>query len=152
MNEEKIFFCPLECGARIKSLSKHLTKCQNKKLLGVKYKTCKYNSSHIIKNELYELHLISCESKKKFEEDIESDEDDDLKLKVEQELSNKEEINQKNKEKIIENKNKEEEDKDKKVIMGINKRKRRYIHEKTLFKNENEIDKECMDFFNKVYI
>ena len=33
-----------------------------------------------------------------------------------------------------------------------NRRKRRYRHERALFKNEEEIDQECLDFFNKVYI
>ena len=35
---------------------------------------------------------------------------------------------------------------------NINKRKRRYKHERALYKDEQEIEKECLDFFNKVYI
>ena len=147
MTEENLLSCPLDCGARIKSLHKHLAKCQNKKLLGVKYKLCKYNPSHIIKNELYELHLISCESKK-IDEDDDSDEDsigEYLKKKLNDEnVQNN--INNGNEN--IENKEKEEE----KKLNSINKRKRRYNHENALFKNESEIDKECLDFYYKVYI
>ena len=72
------FDCPLECGVRIKKLARHLSKCQNFKLLGVKYRQCEYNKMHIIKNELYELHLLSCNSKKKYEEDQNDSNDDDI--------------------------------------------------------------------------
>ena len=81
MSENDLIFCPLECGARIKGLSKHLSKCMNKKLLGKEYKICEYNSYHIIKNNLYDFHLISCPSRKKFEECDNDSDDDDLKIK-----------------------------------------------------------------------
>jgi len=51
-----------------------------------------------------------------------------------------------------ENKNIINEDEKIKEKNKINKRKRRYNHEKALFKDESEIDKECLNFFNKVYI
>ena len=147
MIDEKLIFCPLECGSRIKSLPKHLLKCQNKKLLGVTYKKCEYNSFHIIKNEFYELHLLSCESKKQFEKSDDDSNDENIldKLNDEDESDKNDNIIKKEN---IENINDEEiKEKNK-----ANKRKRRYIHEKALFKDESEIDKDCLDFFNKVYI
>ena len=151
MSEEDFFFCPLECGARIKSLIKHIQKCKNYNLLGIKYKLCEYNNTHIIRKELYETHLLICKSKKKFEEDEnDSIDDDDLNDKFSDSSENekkeeekKEDISQINN--ISEKKNENEE-------ININKKKRRYRHEKALFKDENEIDQECLDFFNKVYI
>ena len=158
MSENDLIFCPLECGARIKGLSKHLSKCMNKKLLGKEYKICEYNSYHIIKNNLYDFHLISCPSKKKFEESDNDSDDDDLKIK---ETSDEEKPIEKNKEEEKEkdivkeepgekNKNVNDEEFHKNII--INRRKRRYNHENALFKDESEIDKECLNFFNKVYI
>ena len=151
MSEKDFFFCPLECGARIKSLIKHIQKCKNYNLLGIKYKLCEYNNTHIIRKELYETHLLICKSKKKFEEDEnDSIDDDDLNDKFSDSSENekkeeekKEDISQINN--ISEKKNENEE-------ININKKKRRYRHEKALFKDENEIDQECLDFFNKVYI
>ena len=145
MKEEKLIFCPLECGVRIKNLSKHLLKCKNIKLLGVKYIKCEYNPFHIIKKEFYDLHLISCESKKKLEELDNDSNDDDLKDKL-----NDDDFNDNINKKEIEIKNIN----DKEIISKTkaNKRKKRYVHEKALFKNENEIDKECLNFFNKVYV
>ena len=163
-----LFFCPLECGVRIKHLTKHLLKCQNYKLLGVKYIKCEYNSMHIIKNELYGIHLLSCESKKKYEEDQnDSDDDDDIAGKFTEDSDQKDEdkneqnekINKKEETKDLENKNEnKDENKDENKNENENddnnpyKRKRRYRHEKALFKNEEEIDQECLDFFNKLYI
>ena len=141
------FDCPLECGVRIKSLSNHLLKCKNIKLLGVKYKKCEYNPFHIIKNEFYELHLMSCESKKKFEELDNDSNDEDLKVKLkdEDEFDND---NTNQDEKEIKNEN----DKEINSKTKTNKRKKRYLHEKALFNDENEIDKECLNFFHKVYV
>ena len=164
-----LFFCPLECGVRIKHLTKHLLKCQNYKLLGVKYIKCEYNSMHIIKNELYGIHLLSCESKKKYEEDQNDsdDDDDDIAGKFTEDSDQKDEdkneqnekINKKEETKDLENKNEnKDENKDENKNENENddnnpyKRKRRYRHEKALFKNEEEIDQECLDFFNKLYI
>ena len=146
MKEEKLIFCPLECGVRIKNLSKHLLKCKNIKFLGVKYIKCEYNPFHIIKKEFYDLHLISCESKKKLEELDNDSNDDDLKDKLNDDDDFNDNINKKEIE--IKNIN------DKEIISKTkaNKRKKRYVHEKALFKNENEIDKECLNFFNKVYV
>ena len=145
MKEEKLIFCPLECGVRIKNLSKHLLKCKNIKFLGVKYIKCEYNPFHIIKKEFYDLHLISCESKKKLEELDNDSNDDDLKDKF-----NDDDYNDNIKKEEIEIKNIN----DKEIISKnkANKRKKRYVHEKALFKNENEIDKECLNFFSKVYV
>ena len=150
MNQNHLIFCPLDCGARIKSLSKHLTKCKNYKLLGITYKKCEYNSSHIIKNEFYELHLISCESKKKFEEIENDSNNEDLKDKLNDDLIGLKKNNNKNEEKIEEHKIMVE--KDIKENTDINRRKKRYNHEKALFKDEAEIDGECLVFFNKVYV
>ena len=162
MNDD-LFFCPLECGVRIKHLTRHLPKCINSKLFGVKYIKCEYNSMHIIKNELYQIHLLSCDSKKKYDEDQSDsdDDDDDLANKFTEDLDEKDE----NKNKENENNNKKEETNDlenKNENENENenenddnnpyKRKRRYRHERALFKNEKEIDQECLDFFNKVYI
>ena len=149
MSEEDFIFCPLECGARIKNIGKHIKKCKNYNLLGVTYRFCEYNVTHIIKNELYQTHLLSCRSKKKFEEDKDESFDDDLSDKFNDDFENekeeikKEENNEKkdNKEKKIEN----EEN-------NINRRKRRYKHERALFKDESEINKESLEFFNKVYV
>ena len=165
MAEESLFFCPLECGARIKNFSKHLIKCLNKKLLFVNYKVCEYNPMHIIKNELYELHLISCETKKKLEEQEEDSFDDDIKNKLINDESfdeiEKQNLNKNEEEKIIgnddnDNDNKNEKDKEKdseeNVTHVINRKKKRYNHDNALFKDESEIDKECLLFFNKVYI
>ena len=149
MSKEDFIQCPLDCGARIKSLYKHLTKCQNKKLLGIKYKTCIYNTSHIIKNEFYELHLLSCESKKVDEDDDEEDSfDDNFKKRF------NDNININNINNGIENKdnNNKDEENEKKLNVINNRKKKRYRHENALFKNENEITQECLDFFNKVYI
>ena len=158
---DDLFFCPLECGVRIKHLTRHLPKCINSKLLGVKYIKCEYNSMHIIKNELYQIHLLSCDSKKKYDEDQSDsdDDDDDLANKFTEDSNEKDE----NKNKENENNNKKEETNDlenKNENENENenddnnpyKRKRRYRHERALFKNEKEIDQECLDFFNKVYI
>ena len=154
---DNLIFCPLECGVRIKNLTKHLPKCINFKLLGVKYKQCEYNSMHIIKNELYQIHLLSCNSKKKYEEDKSDKNDDDLAGKFSDDSDQKDENkneqngnNNKNKEfNDLENKNENENEND---DNNPNKRKRRYRHERALFKNEEEIDQESLDFFNKVYI
>jgi hypothetical protein len=155
MSDDKID-CPLECGVRIKKLARHLSKCQNFKLLGVKYRQCEYNKMHIIKNELYELHLLSCNSKKKYEEDQSDSNDDDIAGKFSDDSDQKDEDkntqnkNSSNKESNdLENKNENENEND---DNNPNKRKRRYRHERALFKNEEEIDQECLDFFNKVYI
>jgi len=153
---DNLIFCPLECGVRIKNLTKHLPKCINFQLLGVKYKQCEYNSMHIIKNELYQIHLLSCNSKKKYEEDQSDSNDDDLAGKFsddsdqKDENKNKQSENNNNKEtNDLENKNENENEND---DNNPNKRKRRYRHERALFKNEEEIDQESLDFFNKVYI
>ena len=155
MSDDKID-CPLECGVRIKMLARHLSKCQNFKLLGVKYRQCEYNKMHIIKNELYELHLLSCNSKKKYEEDQSDSNDDDIAGKFSEDSDQKDEDknaqnkNSNNKESNdLENKN---ENKNENEDNNPNRRKRRYRHERALFKNEEEIDQECLDFFNKVYI
>ena len=156
MSERDLFFCPLECGARIKSL-KHINKCKNYNLLGVKYRLCEYNATHIIKNELYQIHLLSCSSKKKFEEDKNESFDDNLsdkfspssdeEKKEEEEKTEKEDKNKKpNKtENNIEEKNENEDN-------NIIKKRWRYRHERALYKDEQEIDQECLDFFNKVYV
>lgn len=154
MSEEDLFFCPLECGARIKNLVKHMQKCKNYPLLGVKYKLCEYNNSHIIRNELYETHLLTCKSKKKYEEDESDSVDDDLDDKFNDcsENEKKEEVKKVDTNKIENNVEKKNENTNENEENNINKRKRRYRHEKALFKDENEIDQECLDFFNKVYI
>ena len=152
------FDCPLECGVRIKKLAKHLSKCQNFKLLGVKYRQCEYNKMHIIKNELYELHLLSCNSKKKYEEDQSDSNDDDIAGKFSDDSDQKDEDkntqnkNSYNKETNDLENNNENEKENENEDNNPNKRKRRYRHERALFKNEEEIDQECLDFFNKVYI
>ena len=156
MSERDLFFCPLECGARIKSL-KHINKCKNYNLLGVKYRLCEYNATHIIKNELYQIHLLSCSSKKKFEEDKNVSFDDNLsdkfsassdeEKKEEEEKKEKEDKNKKpnQTENNIEEKNENEDN-------NIIKKRWRYRHERALYKDEQEIDQECLDFFNKVYV
>ena len=152
------FDCPLECGVRIKKLARHLSKCQNFKLLGVKYRQCEYNKMHIIKNELYELHLLSCNSKKKYEEDQSDSNDDDIAGKFSDDSNQKDEDkntqnkNSYNKETNDLENNNEKENENENEDNNPNKRKRRYRHERALFKNEEEIDQECLDFFNKVYI
>jgi hypothetical protein len=152
------FDCPLECGVRIKKLARHLSKCQNFKLLGVKYRQCEYNKMHIIKNELYELHLLSCNSKKKYEEDQSDSNDDDIAGKFSDDSDHKDEDkntqnkNSYNKETNDLENNNENEKENENEDNNPNKRKRRYRHERALFKNEEEIDQECLDFFNKVYI
>lgn len=157
MSERDLFFCPLECGARIKSL-KHINKCKNYNLLGVKYRLCEYNAAHIIKNELYQIHLLSCSSKKKFEEDKNDsfDDDDDLNDKFSassDEEKKDEEDKKKEKEDLksnqIENKIEEKNENEDNIII---KKRWRYRHERALYKDEQEIDQECLDFFNKVYV
>ena len=151
MSEGNLIFCPLECGARIKNLGKHINKCKNYNLIGVKFKFCKYNNTHIIRNELYETHILSCKSRNINEENESDSIDDNLSDKFSDNSDNekkeeKKEDKESNKlENKIENKNENEEN-------NINKKKRRYRHERALFKNENEIDQECLDFFNKVFI
>ena len=146
MNEKDLFDCPLECGARIKNLEKHLRKCKNKKLLGTKYKICEYNPFHIIKIEFYDLHLLSCKPKILSEDDDEDSFDDNLKKKF---VEDNNDINNH----IENNKNKDDENENEKKLNNvINRKKKRYKHENALFKNESEIDKECLAFFNKVYI
>ena len=154
MEEDNLFFCPLECGARIKSFGRHSKKCKNSKLLGVNYRLCEYNSTHIIKNELYETHLLSCQSKKKFDEEkIDSSDDDDLIGKFSDSEEEEEEKEKKEETKVEKNKDSpQRENKVENEDNNINKKKRRYRHERALFKDENEIDKESLDFFNKVYI
>ena len=155
MEEDNLFFCPLECGARIKSFGKHSKKCKNSKLLGVKYRLCEYNATHIIRNELYETHLLSCNSKKRFEEEKNDSLDDDLKGK----FSDSEEEEEKEKEEKKEQ-TKTENNADKSNLVNKNenednniiKKRRRYRHERALFKDENEIDQESLEFFNKVYV
>ena len=158
---EGLFFCPLECGVRIKNLTRHLSKCINFKLLGVKYRQCEYNKMHIIKNELYQIHLLSCDSKKKYEEDQSDSNDDDIAGKFSEDSDQKDENkneqnenNNNNKENNdLENKNENDNEKENENDdNNPNKRKRRYRHERALFKNEEEIDQESLDFFNKVYI
>ena len=151
MSEEEFFFCPLECGARIKNIGKHIKKCKNYSLLGVNYRLCEYNASHIIKNELYQTHLLSCKSKKKFEEDNDESFDDNLSDKFNDDDSDIEKVEEKKEEKEKETKNNLEK-KEENEEYNINKRKKRYKHERALFKDENEIDQECLDFFNKVYV
>ena len=146
MSKKELIFCPLECGVRIKDIFKHIQKCKNKNLLGVKYVQCEFNKYHIIRNELYETHLFSCSSKKKFEEDENESIDDNLSDKFKDESD---EENKKEEEKKEEQKNNSENINDEN---NINKKRRRYRHERALFKNEEEIDQECLEFFNKVYI
>ena len=152
---EKLFFCPLECGARIKSLASHIKKCRNYKLLGVKFTLCEYNPSHIIKNELYEYHLLSCSSKKKSEKESDDD-DDDFAKKMDDDGNSSDSSNDKKKEKeteaVTEKKNDVNED-----IKEINtcnnvRKKKKYKHENALFATEEEIDKECLDFYHQVYV
>ena len=157
MSDKILIFCPLECGARIKNLGKHILKCKNYNLLGVKFKKCEYNDAHIIKNELYQIHLLSCKSKKKYEEEENYSDDENIRAKLSDNSENdkneeKKEEKEPNKlENKIENetKNKNENENEEN---NINRKRRRYRHERALFKDENEIDKECLDFFNKVYI
>ena len=149
MSEKELFFCPLECGARIKNIGKHLNKCKNYNLLGVNYRLCEYNASHIIKNELYQTHLLSCKSKKKFDEDKNDSIDDDLSDKFNDD-SDIEKNEEKKEEKHETKKNFQKKEENEET--NINKRKKRYRHERALFKDESEIDQECLDFFNKVYV
>ena len=156
MSERDLFFCPLECGARIKSL-KHINKCKNYNLLGVKYRLCEYNATHIIKNELYQIHLLSCSSKKKFEEDKNVSFDDNLsdKFSASSDEEKKEEEEKKEKEDKNKKPNKTEnniEEKNENEDNNIIKKRWRYRHERALYKDEQEIDQECLDFFNKVYV
>ena len=156
MSERDLFFCPLECGARIKSL-KHINKCKNYNLLGVKYRLCEYNATHIIKNELYQIHLLSCSSKKKFEEDKNESFDDNLsdKFSASSDEEKKEEEEKKEKEDKNKKPNKTEnniEEKNENEDNNIIKKRWRYRHERALYKDEQEIDQECLDFFNKVYV
>ena len=155
--EEDLIFCPLDCGARIKNLGKHFKKCKNYNLLGIKYRLCEYNATHIIKNELYQIHLLSCKSKKKFQEDENESIDDDLDDKFSDSSENEEKKEEKEKKKY------EEKKEDSNIIINVDnkidneenntyKKKRRYRHEKALFRDENEIDQESLDFFNKVYV
>lgn len=158
MSERDLFFCPLECGARIKSL-KHINKCKNYNLLGVKYRLCEYNATHIIKNELYQIHLLSCSSKKKFEEDKNESFDDNLsdKFSASSDEEKKEEEEEEKKEKEDKNKKPNQtenniEEKNENEDNNIIKKRWRYRHERALYKDEQEIDQECLDFFNKVYV
>ena len=153
MSDKNLIFCPLECGARIQNLGKHIQKCKNYNLLGIKFKKCEYNSAHIIKNELYQIHLLSCKSRKKYEEDENDSIDDNLSAKFSNnsENENNEEIKEEKEPPKLEN-NIENEIKNENEENNINRKRRRYRHERALFKDENEIDKECLDFYNKVYI
>lgn len=63
-HDDQLIFCPLECGARIKDLIKHITRCRRKNELMVKYLICPNNSSHIVKKEDYDCHLIVCDNSK----------------------------------------------------------------------------------------
>ena len=147
---DKLFFCPLDCGARIKSLAKHIKKCRNYKLLGIKYTICEYNPAHIVKIALYEYHLLSCDSKKKFEKDSDDD-DDDLAKKMNDNESDSDSSDDRSKEKENDKKNDDKEDIKEMNSCNI-RRKKKYKHENALFASEEEIDKECLDFYHQVYV
>ena len=76
-NNNNLIFCPLECGARIKSFYKHIKKCRKKNILYVEYFVCPYNANHIIHSKVFQIHKENCEDKKKFDSDDDDDSDDE---------------------------------------------------------------------------
>ena len=152
--EEDNLFLSIRMWCKNKKFWKTFKKYKNSKFLGVNYRLCEYNATHIIRNELYETHLLSCQSKKKFDEEkIDSSDDDDLIGKFSDSEEEEEEKEKKEETKVEKNKDSlQRENKVENEDNNINKKKRRYRHERALFKDENEIDKESLDFFNKVYI
>ena len=146
----ELFFCPLECGAHISSLYKHLTKCKKKHLLGTEYLKCPYNSTHIIHHNLYALHLLSCEDRPQIKE---NESDDSIKLNISDESDSNEETE------IEKDKSNEEVKKTKPnnkntftTLPKKTKKNKFCIKYKTTYDKEEDVDEESKEFYTKVYI
>ena len=128
----ELLFCPLECGARIASIEKHLLKCKNRSKLGTFYLFCPYNSHHIIKYKEYGVHVDNCDCNPN---QCSSDNDDDKDL---DEKFDREE---------------EEEGKGKKenVMKGVKKGKMKE-RVKTTYDKIEDVDEDSKMFYKKVYI
>ena len=136
MNSNKeLFFCPLECGARIKNFYKHIVKCRKKNKLNVEYFICPYNINHILNVKVFAIHKENCEDKPNPNSEDSDDEDIINKFKSYEENENSD--------------NSSEDDDNKKNNCVIKKRKK-YI--KTTYDKEEDIDEDSLKFFNKVYL
>lgn len=131
MNE--LFFCPLECGARISYLYKHLMKCKNKAKLGNEYQTCPYNNNHIIKYLEYRIHVENCPDKSTESDEEENNDEEEDKFDYDSEEENKKELK-----------------KGKKVFPKKNNTKSERI--KTTFDKIEDVDEDSKNFYQKVYI
>lgn len=126
----ELFFCPLECGARITSIAKHLLKCKNKSKLGTYYLYCPYNSLHIIKYKEYGVHVDNCEFNPNNKSQSSNDDNDiDRKFEDSEEEKEKEVVNRK--------------------IVKKGKMKDRV---KTTYDKIEDVDEDSKRFYQKVYI
>ena len=168
MDEINKIDCPLECGARILYFTKHLKKCRNKNKLGKEFKLCPYNSTHIIKANIYQIHIINCKDKPNSESDNDSidDElekkcddsiDDDLEKKCNDSLNDDLKSNDND---IIDNKeninynnipNYEKNNLAFNIKFNIKPPKKNKKHKSYLYEKEEEIDSDTLSFFNQVY-
>ena len=138
MNSNKeLFFCPLECGARIKNFYKHIVKCRKKNKLNVEYFICPYNINHILNVKVFAIHKENCEDKPNPNSEDSDDEDIVNKFKTYEENEN-------------ENSDNSSEDDDNNKKDCVNKKRKKYI--KTTYDKEEDIDEDSLKFFNKVYL
>ena len=136
MNSNKeLFFCPLECGARIKNFYKHIVKCRKKNKLNVEYFICPYNINHILNVKEFAIHKENCEDKPNPNSEDSDDEDIINKFKSYEEN---------------ENSDNSSEDDDNNKNNCVNKKRKKYI--KTTYDKEEDIDEDSLKFFNKVYL
>ncbi len=151
--------CPLECGVKIliKSFYSHYPKCKRKELLGKDYIKCKYNYNHIVKKSDYDKHLEICELSKIIIL-ISIDKRDEEKKKVEIKVEIKcdsEDSDEDDLEKILEiakmkrinNKNEKQDDDDFEEIIKEESKIQKNFHP-LLWDNEDEADKDSIDFYN----
>ena len=169
MEEKNKIDCPLECGARIIYFTKHLKKCRNKNKLGTEFKICPYNSSHIIKANIYQIHIINCKDKPNNEsEDDSLDNELDNKCddSIDDDLDNKcndsfnddltekcnDNDNNENKENINNNNIPNQENNNFSFnIKSNNKTKKIKKYKNYLYEKEEDIDSDTSSFFNQVY-
>ena len=169
MEEKNKIDCPLECGARIIYFTKHLKKCRNKNKLGTEFKICPYNSSHIIKANIYQIHIINCKDKPNNESEDDSLEndldkkcddsiDDDLDKKSNESLNDdlieKYNDNDKNDNKENINNNNASNQENNNFSFNIksnNKTKKIKKYKNYLYEKEEDIDEDTLSFFNQVY-
>ena len=135
ISNKELFFCPLECGARIKNFYKHIVKCRKKNKLNVEYFICPYNINHILNVKVFAIHKENCEDKPNPNSEDSDDEDIINKFKSYEE-------NEKS--------DNSSEDDDNNKNNCVNKKRKKYI--KTTYDKEEDIDEDSLKFFNKVYL